>query len=80
MAESVVVVHNLGDTRIENEIKRRLETALKKGVAPLYAVHGAETLLALEASDRIRDAARKSGCTEREIFFAEPEGEESVDV
>jgi DNA polymerase-3 subunit delta len=51
---------------------RQLETALKKGVGPLYTVHGAETLLALEAADRIRDAARKSGCTEREIFFAEP--------
>lgn len=29
MAESVVFVQNLGDARIENEIKRRLETALK---------------------------------------------------
>lgn len=29
MAESVLIVHNLGDPRIENEIKRRLETALK---------------------------------------------------
>jgi DNA polymerase-3 subunit delta len=51
---------------------RQLEAQLKKGVAPLYAVHGAEPLLALEAADRIREAARKSGCTEREIFFAEP--------
>lgn len=51
---------------------RQLEAHLKKGVGPLYAVHGAEALLALEAADRIREAARKSGCTEREIFFAEP--------
>ena len=51
---------------------RQLDAALKKGVAALYAVHGAEALLALEAADRIRDAARKSGCTEREVFFAEP--------
>lgn len=51
---------------------RQLEGQLRKGVTPLYAVHGAEALLALEASDRIREAARKSGCTEREIFFAEP--------
>ena len=51
---------------------RQLEGALRKGVAPLYAIHGAEALLALEAADRIRDAARKDGCTEREIFFAEP--------
>jgi DNA polymerase-3 subunit delta len=52
---------------------RQLESHLKKGtVAPLYAVHGAETLLALEACDRIREAARRSGCSEREILFAEP--------
>jgi len=51
---------------------RSLEASLRKNVAPLYVVHGAEALLALEAADRIREAARKSGCTEREIFFAEP--------
>ncbi|MGZ5082152.1 MAG: DNA polymerase III subunit delta [Usitatibacter sp.] len=51
---------------------RQLDGQLKKGLAPLYAVHGGEALLALEAADRIREAARKSGCTEREIFFAEP--------
>jgi DNA polymerase-3 subunit delta len=51
---------------------RQLDAQLKKGLAPLYAIHGAEALLALEAADRIREAARKSGCTEREIFFAEP--------
>jgi DNA polymerase-3 subunit delta len=51
---------------------RQLEANLARGIAPLYAVHGGEALLALEAADRIRDAARKSGCTEREIFFAEP--------
>jgi len=51
---------------------RQLDANLKKGMAALYAVYGAEALLALEAADRIRDAARKSGATEREIFFAEP--------
>jgi DNA polymerase-3 subunit delta len=51
---------------------RQLEGALRKGVARLYAIHGAEALLALEAADRIRDAVRRDGCTEREIFFAEP--------
>ena len=35
-------------------------------------MHGAEALLALEAADRIREAARRDGCTEREVFFAEP--------
>ncbi len=51
---------------------RQLEGHLKRQMAPLYAVHGGEPLLALEAADRIREGARKSGCTEREIFFAEP--------
>jgi hypothetical protein len=51
---------------------RQLEGHLRKGMASLYTVHGAETLLALEAADRIREAARKDGCTEREVFFAEP--------
>lgn len=51
---------------------RQLEGQLKKAIAPLYVVHGAEALLALEASDRIRAAARRDGCTEREVFFAEP--------
>jgi DNA polymerase-3 subunit delta len=51
---------------------RQLEANLKKGLDTLYVVHGAEALLALEAADRIREAARKAGCTEREVFFAEP--------
>ena len=51
---------------------RQLDAHLRKGVEPLYAIHGPEPLLALEAADRIREAARKAGCTEREVFFAEP--------
>ena len=51
---------------------RQLAQHLKKGLAPLYAVHGAEPLLALEAGDAIRAAARASGCDEREVFTAEP--------
>jgi len=51
---------------------RQLEANLRKGLAALYAVHGPEALLALEAADRIREAARKAGATEREVFFAEP--------
>jgi DNA polymerase-3 subunit delta len=35
-------------------------------------VHGPEALLALEAADRIREAARREGATEREVYFAEP--------
>jgi len=51
---------------------RQLQAHLAKGLAKLYTVHGAETLLALEAADRIRESARRAGCTERDIFFAEP--------
>ena len=51
---------------------RQLDSQLRKGVGALYTVHGAEPLLALEAADRIREAARKDGCSERETFFAEP--------
>jgi len=51
---------------------RQLAQHLKRGLSPLYAVHGAETLLALEAGDAIRAAARREGCTEREVFTAEP--------
>jgi DNA polymerase-3 subunit delta len=51
---------------------KQLGAHLAKGMQPLYAVHGAEVLLALEAADRIREAARGNGATEREIFFAEP--------
>ena len=51
---------------------RQLDASLKKGLAALYAIHGPEALVVLEAADRIREAARKDGATEREIFFAEP--------
>jgi DNA polymerase-3 subunit delta len=51
---------------------KQLAPHLSRELQPLYAVHGAEALLALEAADRIREAARKNGATEREIFFAEP--------
>lgn len=51
---------------------RSLAQHLRKGLSRLYAVHGAEALLAIEASDAIRAAARREGCTEREVFTAEP--------
>jgi DNA polymerase-3 subunit delta len=51
---------------------RQLEAHLKRELAPLYTVHGPEPLLVLEAADRIREAARRAGATEREVFFAEP--------
>jgi len=49
-----------------------LNTHLQRGVAPLYVVHGDEPLLALEAGDAIRAAARRAGCTEREVLIVEP--------
>ena len=41
---------------------------LGRGLQPLYTVFGDETLLALEAADRIRAAARSDGHTEREVL------------
>jgi DNA polymerase-3 subunit delta len=49
----------------------QLDAQLSKSVAPLYVIHGDEPLLALEAADAIRAAARRQGCTEREVFTAE---------
>ncbi|MDE2093974.1 MAG: DNA polymerase III subunit delta, partial [Burkholderiales bacterium] len=40
---------------------------LQKGLRPLYTVWGDEPLLAQEAGDAIRTAARASGCTERQV-------------
>ncbi|MGH8799780.1 MAG: DNA polymerase III subunit delta [Casimicrobiaceae bacterium] len=49
----------------------QLAAHLAKGMAPLYVVHGDEPLLAIEAGDQIRAAARAAGCEEREILVAE---------
>ncbi len=46
----------------------QLQAQLARGVKPLYTVHGDETLLAQEAADAIRAAARASGCSERKVF------------
>ncbi len=45
---------------------------LRDGVKPLYVVHGDEPLLALEAGDAIRAAARDAGVVERDILVVEP--------
>ena len=45
---------------------------LARGVKPLYVVHGDEPLLALEAGDTIRAAARAAGVTERDVLVVEP--------
>ena len=46
----------------------QLNAHLERGVAPLYVLHGDETLLLQEAADAIRAAARARGCEEREVF------------
>ena len=46
----------------------QLPTALARGVGPLYTIHGDEPLLAQEAGDLVRAAARAAGYTERKVF------------
>ena len=48
-----------------------LPRQLAKGLAPLYVVTGDALLLAIEAADSIRNAARAAGYSERETFIAE---------
>jgi DNA polymerase-3 subunit delta len=50
----------------------QLGARLERGVVPVYVVHGDEPLLAIEAGDAIRAAARRAGCEEREILVVEP--------
>lgn len=38
------------------------------GLKPIYTLYGDEPLLAQEAGDAIRAAAREAGCTERQVF------------
>src|SRR5436309_13225208 len=57
--------------RISTEqLAQRLQRMQHDG-AVVYVVFGAETLLPLEAADRIRAAARTAGYTEREVLTAE---------
>lgn len=44
---------------------------LSKGLQPLYVIHGAAMLLAIEAADAIRAAARNTGYSEREVLIAD---------
>ena len=46
----------------------QLPAALQRGLRPLYTVHGDEPLLAQEAGDLVRQAARDAGYTERKVF------------
>jgi DNA polymerase-3 subunit delta len=45
-----------------------LDAQLRKSLLPAYAIHGDEPLLAMEAADAIRAAARRAGFTEREVL------------
>jgi DNA polymerase-3 subunit delta len=45
----------------------QLASHLAKGLRPLYTVWGDEPLLAQEAGDAIRAAARAAGCSERQV-------------
>jgi DNA polymerase-3 subunit delta len=45
----------------------QLASHLQKGLRPLYTVWGDEPLLAQEAGDAIRVAARAAGCSERQV-------------
>ena len=49
----------------------QLQPHLARGIQPLYTVFGDETLLALEAADRIRAAARGEGYAERDVLTVE---------
>ena len=49
-----------------------LPRQLDKGLAPLYVIHGEALLLAIEAADAVRAAARTAGYTEREVLTVEP--------
>jgi len=49
----------------------QLAAHLERTLAPVYVIHGDEPLLAMEAGDTIRAAARKAGCDEREVLVAE---------
>ncbi len=44
---------------------------LKKGLGALYVIHGEALLLAVEAADAIRAAARTAGYSEREVLVCE---------
>ena len=49
----------------------QLEAHLAKTLGSIYTIHGDEPLVALEAADAVRAAARRNGCTEREVLFAD---------
>jgi DNA polymerase-3 subunit delta len=53
----------IGTEQLPQRLQRQLE--------PLYTIFGAEALLAVEAADQLRAAARRAGYVEREVLSAE---------
>lgn len=49
----------------------KLTASLQKHIAPVYLVSGDEALLVQEACDSIRQAAKKNGYLERELYHSE---------
>jgi DNA polymerase III subunit delta len=49
----------------------QLAPRLSRGLNPLYVFYGDETLLTLEAADRVRNEARRQGYAARDILVAE---------
>jgi len=49
----------------------QLAAHLERSLASIYVIHGDEPLLAIEAGDAVRAAARKAGCDERELLVVE---------
>ena len=49
----------------------QLAAHLERSLAAVYTIHGDEPLLAMEAGDAIRAAARRAGCDEREVLVVE---------
>ena len=49
----------------------QLQSHLQKQLLPVYIISGDEPLLAQEATDSVRTAARAAGYTERELFYVE---------
>lgn len=49
----------------------QLDSALQQGLQPVYLVHGDEALLVEETADQIRQAARRAGANDREVWHVE---------
>src|SRR5262252_9921513 len=49
----------------------QLDSHLARELRPLYAIHGDEPLLSLEAADAVRKRAREKGFSERVVLAAE---------